>query len=101
MEKGIKMVEKEKSEAVKKVEKEIKEKKEPIFVKKLDLGSGEIYVGELNEADKYQLINRRMTLQENQLNQIAYLLSNCTICLQELAKSQGIEIDRILNFGDK
>lgn len=99
MEKEIKMVEKEKSEAVKEVEKKMAEIKEPVIVEKLELGSGEVYVGNLSDADKYQLISRRMTLQENQLNQMAYLLSNCTICLQEIARKQGIEIDRILNFG--
>lgn len=95
----IKMVKGKKSKVVKQVEEQIKEKAKPVFIKDLELGSGEVYVGDLSERDKFQLISRRMAMQENILHQTLFLLSNCTICLQEIAKKQGIEIDKILNFG--
>lgn len=101
MNEEIKMVKGEKSEQAKNIEKEINEKSEPIFVKKLELGAKEMYVGTLSNADKFQLLNRRLTIQENLLNQMGLLLSNCTICLQEIAKKQGIDIDKILNFGQE
>lgn len=100
-EKTMKIIKGKKSEAVKGMEKEIKEKAKPVFIEKLELGAGEIYVGNLSEADKFQLLNRRIVMQESLLTQMGYLLSNCTICLQEIAKKQGIEIDKILNFGDE
>lgn len=100
-EKTMKIIKGKKSEAVKGMEKEIKEKAKPVFIEKLELGAGEIYVGNLSEADKFQLLNRRIVMQESLLTQMGYLLSNCTICLQEIAKKNGIEIDKILNFGDE
>lgn len=97
----IKMVKGKKSKGVKQIEKQIKEKAKPVYIDKLELGAGEIYVGNLKDEDKFQLLSRRMAMQENILHQALLLLSNCTICLQEIAKKQGIEIDKILNFGNE
>lgn len=86
-----------KNKAVKKAVKELEEKKKPIFVEKLALGEGEYYVGNLPEADKYQLMSRRMIELSNLLQQTVLLLANVTVCMQELCKKQGIDIDRIID----
>ena len=79
--------------------KEIKKKKEPIFVKELELGEGEIYVGNLSDADKFQVLIRHINLLEGYIKQQAFLSSTAVICLQELCKKNKIDIESILNQG--
>lgn len=86
-----------KSEAVKKVEKAMEELKEPKFIDKLELGGGEIYVGHMSDADKYQLLVRHINVLENNISLITQFASIQAICLQELCKKNGIEIDKIIN----
>lgn len=86
-----------KSEAVKKFEKAVEEIKEPKYVDKLELGSGEVYVGNMSEADKYQLAIRHINILENNISLLTQFASIQAICLQELCKESGIEIDKIIN----
>lgn len=86
-----------KNKAIKKAVKELEERKKPIFVEELALGEGEYYVGNLKEADKYQLMSRRMIELSNLLQQTVLLLANVTVCVQELCKKEGIDIDRIID----
>ena len=86
-----------KSENVKKIEKQIKGIKKPVYVKKLELGSGEVFVGNLTDAEKYQLLIRHINILENNINLTTQFASMQAICLQELCKKQGIEIDKIIN----
>lgn len=86
-----------KSESVKKAEKALKEMAEPKYVDKLELGSGEIYVGNMSDADKYQLMVRHINILENHIKLNAQCLSITAICLQELCKKEGIDINKILN----
>ena len=86
-----------KSEAVKKFEKAMEEFKEPKFIDKLELGSGEVYVGNMSDADKYQLAIRHINVLENNISLITQFASIQAICLQELCKKNGIEIDKIIN----
>lgn len=88
---------KKKSEAVKKVEKQIKEMKEPVFIEKLELGGGEVYVGKLSQEDKYQLLTRHINIIEQRLNLIAQFSDICAICLEEICKEKGIDISKIIN----
>lgn len=88
---------KKKSESVKKFEKAVKEFKEPKFIDKLELGSGEVYVGNISDADKYQLLIRHINVLENNVSLLTQFVSIQAICLQEICKKQGIEIDKIIN----
>ena len=85
----------------KKIMDEIKEKdakaKEPVFIDKLELGNGEVYVGNLSEADKYQLMVRHINIMEQALSNSMFLLSNIAVCLQELCKKNEIDIDKAIN----
>lgn len=84
---------------VKKALKKLEEKKKPIFVEKLELGEGEIYVGNLPEADKFQVLVRHINLLEGYLKQLSALSSITSICLEELCKKNKIDIESILNQG--
>ena len=86
-----------KNKAIKKAVKELEERKKPRFVEELALGEGEYYVGNLKEADKYQLLSRRMIELSNLLQQTVLLLANVTVCVQEMCKKEGIDIDRIID----
>lgn len=85
----------------KKIMDEIKEKdakaKEPVFIDKLELGNGEVYTGNLSDADKYQLIIRHISIMEQALSNSMFLLSNIAVCLQELCKKNEIDIDKAIN----
>lgn len=87
----------EKSTQLKKYEKALKELQKPKFIDKLELGNGEVYVGNLSDADKYQLLIRHINVLENATNLITQFNSMQAICLQELCKKQGIEIEKIIN----
>ena len=85
-----KPTQKEMSEALKKAQ-------EPKYIKELELGAGEVYVGNLSDADKTQLLNRRLQLLESHANNQTLLLAQIAVCLQEQCKSQGIDIEKIIN----
>lgn len=88
---------KKKSESVKKFEKAVREMKKPVYVEKLELGSGEVYVGNLSEADKFQVLIRHIQVLEQAINMIAQCSSINSICLEELCNKQGIDIHKIIN----
>lgn len=85
----------------KKIMEEIKEKDEkaklPIFIKELELGEGEVYVGNLSDADKMQLLIRHINIMEQALNNTMFLASTAVVCLEEICKDKGIEIEKIIN----
>lgn len=85
----------------KKIMDEIKEKdakaKEPVFVDKLELGGGEVYVGNLSNEDKFQLLIRHISIMEQALQNTMFLASNLAVCLQEICKDKGIDIDKAIN----
>ena len=81
----------------KEVEEAIKKLKEPVFVDKLELSDGEVYVGKLNDQDKFQLMIRHINILENNIKLMAEFTSMNAICLQELCKKQKIDIDKIIN----
>lgn len=85
----------------KEIMEEIKEKdakaKLPVFIKELELGDGEIYVGQLSDADKMQLLIRHINIMEQALNNTMFLASTCAVCLEELCKDKGIDIDKAIN----
>jgi hypothetical protein len=87
----------EKSENVKQAEKVLKEFKEPKIIRKLELGSGEIYLGELTNKEKFQVLIRHIKVLEDYIQLAAQCASINSICLQELAKKQGIDINKIIN----
>ena len=91
------MATRKKSENVKKVEKQIKELRKPTYVEKLELGSGEIYVGKLSQEDKFQLLIRHINVLKSHISLLTQCASIQAICLQELCKKQGIAIDKIIN----
>lgn len=88
---------KKKSESVKKFEKAVKEMKKPVYVEKLELGSGEVYVGNLSEADKFQVLIRHIQVLEQSINMLAQCSSITAICLEELCKKEEIDIHKIIN----
>lgn len=88
---------KKKSEQLKEYEKKLKELQKPKFIDKLELGSGEIYTGNLSDADKFQLLIRHINVLENNVSLMTQFASMQAICLQELCKKQGIEIEKIIN----
>lgn len=86
-----------KSESVKKFEKQIKEMKKPVYVDKLELGSGEVYVGNLSDADKFQVLVRHLNILEQNVSMLTQCCTIQAICLEELCKKQGIDIHKIIN----
>ena len=86
-----------KSEELKKYEEELAKKKEPKFIDKLELGEGEIFVGNMSDADKFQLLVRHINVLENNISLMAQFISIQAICLQEICKDKGIDIDKIIN----
>ena len=75
----------------------MQEQEKPKIIKNLELGKGEIYLGELTNKDKYQVLVRHLQVLENYNKLSTQFLSMMTICLQELCKKQGIDIDKIIN----
>lgn len=73
------------------------EKKEPIYIDKLELGEAEAYVGNLSESDKYQLLVRHLNILETTLNNCLLIQSHICVALMELCKKNGIDIDKELN----
>lgn len=88
---------KKKSEQLKKYEKALEEMQKPKFIEKLELGSGEIYTGNLSDADKFQLLNRHINVLNNSVSLMTQFASMSAICLQEICKKQGIDIEKIIN----
>lgn len=86
-----------KSKQLKEIEKKVEEIKEPVYVDKLKLGSGEIYVGNLSDADKFQVLTRHINILEQRLELTTQFASICAICLEELCKEKGIDIHKIIN----
>lgn len=86
-----------KSEELKNYEKKLEEAKKPKIVRKLELGDGEVYLGELTNKDKYQILVRHINVLEQRLELIAQFTSIAAICLEEICKKQGIDIDKIIN----
>ena len=88
---------KKKSESIKKFEKAVKQMKKPVFVEKLELGEGEVYVGNLNENDKFQVLIRHINVLERNISLLTQFASITSICLEELCKEKGIEIHKVIN----
>lgn len=86
-----------KSTQLKKYEKSLKELQKPKFIDKLELGNGEIFVGNLSDADKFQLLIRHINVLENNVSLMTQFASMQAICLQEICKKQGIDIEKIIN----
>lgn len=86
-----------KSTQLKKYEKSLKELQKPKFIDKLELGNGEVYVGNLSDADKFQLLIRHINVLENNVSLMTQFASMQAICLQEICKKQGIGIEKIIN----
>lgn len=75
----------------------MKEQEEPKIIKNLELGKGEVYLGELTNKDKYQVLVRHLQVLESYGRLISQFTSMTAICLQELCKKQDIDIDKIIN----
>ena len=88
---------KKKSEQLKEYEKKLKELQKPKFIDKLELGNGEIFVGNLSDADKFQLLIRHINVLENNVSLMTQFASMQAICLQEICKKQGIDIEKTIN----
>ena len=88
---------KKKSEQLKEYKKKLKELQKPKFIDKLELGNGEIFVGNLSDADKFQLLIRHINVLENNVSLMTQFASMQAICLQEICKKQGIDIEKIIN----
>lgn len=88
---------KKKSEQLKEYEKALEEMQKPKFIDKLELGNGEIFVGNLSDADKFQLLIRHINVLENNVSLMTQFISMSAICLQEICKKQGIDIEKIIN----
>ena len=88
---------KKKSESIKKFEKAVKEIKKPVYIEKLELGSGEVYVGNLSEADKFQVLTRHISILEQNISMLTQFASIQAICLEELCKEKGIDIHKVIN----
>ena len=88
---------KKKSESVKKFEKAMEEIKEPVYIDKLELGSGEVYVGNLSDADKFQVLTRHINILEQNISLLTQFTSIISICLEELCKDKGIDIHKVIN----
>ena len=86
-----------KSTQLKKNEKTLKEQQKPKFIDKLELGNREVYVGNLSDADKFQLLIRHINVLENNVSLMTQFASMQAICLQEICKKQGIDIEKIIN----
>lgn len=79
------------------------EKKPPVFVDKLELGDGEVYVGNLKTNDRWQLLNRRINILESGISYLTNVNTQLLIVLKEIAKQNGVkDIDKIINsaFGE-
>lgn len=87
----------EKNEKLAEAIKKMQEAKKPEIVKELKLGDGEKYLGDLKNRDKYQVLARHLSSFEQKLDMTLQFESIMAICLEEIAKKQGIEIDRIIN----
>ena len=80
--------------------KRIKEAEEVKVIKKLELNKGETYLGELNNKDKFQVLCRHLTVLEQigsaQANGLTSMFAQMLLIIQEMAKKQGIDVDKIL-----
>lgn len=92
---------KKNKEAIDKAIKELEKKKEPVFIEKLELGEGETFVGNLTDAEKYQLLIRHINVLEQLLQRIDLNSNVSAICLMELCKDRSIDINAILNGKEK
>lgn len=76
------------------------QKKEPIILKELELNDKEIYLGELKDGDKFQILCRHLDLlrQINQagVNSMNMFLSYMFEILKAMAKKQGVDVKKIL-----
>lgn len=81
-----------------KLEKE--NKKEPIILKELELNDKEIYLGELKEGDKFQIICRHLDIlrqiEQAGVNSTNMFLSYMFEILKNMAEKQGIDVKKIL-----
>lgn len=99
--KGRKNMNKKNEELTKKLAEEIEKKKKPVIVEKLTLDDGEMYLGELPDKDKYQVLIRHLHSIDTHIcqgaNSSALLLSNIFLVLKEMAKKQGIDVKNIVD----
>lgn len=76
------------------------QKKEPIILKELELNDKEIYLGELKDGDKFQILCRHLDIlrQINQagVNSMNMFLSYMFEILKAMAKKQGIDVKKLL-----
>lgn len=83
-------------EEIKRAE-EVEENK---IVKKLELNKGEMYLGELTNKDKFQVLCRHLTVLEQigeaGRNALTGMMSEMLLLMREMAKKQEIEVDKII-----
>lgn len=66
-------------------------------IEKLELGENEMYLGNLTNKDKFQVLVRHLNLINNQLSMLNRQQAITSICLMELCKEKKINIDKIIN----
>ena len=66
-------------------------------IEKLELGENEMYLGNLTNKDKFQVLIRHLNLINNQLSMLNRQQAITAICLMELCKEKKINIDKIIN----
>jgi len=78
---------------------ELNEKaKAPVqYLEKLELSDGEIYIGNLPQADKDQLLMRSLTEIRLLLKQQATLINNIALLAYKLAEKKGISITKTID----
>jgi len=78
---------------------ELNEKaKTPVqYLEKLELSDGEIYIGNLPQSDKDQLLMRSLTEIRLLLKQQAALINNITLLAYKFAEKKGINIAKTID----
>lgn len=75
-----------------------KKAKPPVqYLEKLELSDGEIYIGNLPQADKDQLLMRSLTEIRLLLKQQATLINNIALLAYKLAEKKGINITKTID----
>lgn len=86
-----------KNENIEELKQNIEEGEKVKILEELELQKGEVYLGKLNDGDKFQVMLRHLQVIEQSLFALAngqnLLLTNIQTILEGLAKKQGIEIE--------
>lgn len=69
-------------------------------IDKLEIGEKEVYLGDLPNEDKFQVLVRHLNLMNGYLSMIADNQAIQSICLIEMAEKQGINIRQKIDKGE-